>query len=154
MSEAFTMVRKYLQRIILLSAILLGCSTIVQAQADPIEHVWLNGQKSGKIQVYKAKDGKFYGKIVWLAEPNRDGKPKLDIHNPDPKRAAQPLMGMLILRGFKKEGTNKYVDGTIYDPKNGKTYSCKMELNGTKLDVRGYVGVSMLGRTDTWTHAD
>lgn len=142
---------KYIKRLVLFSAIFLGFNVYSFAQADPIERVWLNGAKSGKIQIYKAKDGKFYGKIVWLAEPNRDGKPKLDINNSDPKKRSQPVMGMLILRGFKKEGRNEYEDGTIYDPKNGKTYSCKMELDGNKLNVRGYIGVSLIGRTDTWT---
>jgi uncharacterized protein (DUF2147 family) len=148
------MLRKYVQRSLIILAIFLGFNAAASAQTDPIEKVWYNGTKSGKIQIYKAKDGKYYGKIVWLAEPNRDGKPKLDINNEDPKKRDRPVMGLLILRGFKKEGANRYIDGTIYDPKNGKTYSAKMELKGQKLDVRGFVGISMLGRTDTWTPAD
>ena len=148
------MFRKYVNRALILLAIFFGPNVDASAQADPIERVWTNGAKTGRVQVYKARDGKFYGKIVWLAEPNRDGKPKLDIHNEDPKKRDRPVMGLLILRGFKKDGANRYVDGTIYDPKNGKTYSCKMELKNNKLDVRGYIGVSMLGRTDTWTPAD
>lgn len=146
--------KKYLQRLIVFTALLFGIHSVAQAQADPIEKVWLNGQKTGKIQIYKAKDGKFYGKIVWLAEPNRDGKPKLDINNTNEKLRTRPVMGLLILRGFTKDGAAEYEDGTIYDPKNGKTYSCKMTLKGSTLEVRGYVGVSMLGRTDTWTVAD
>lgn len=146
--------RKFLQRSIILIAVILAVRTYASAQKDPIEHTWLNGQKTGKIQVYKAKDGKFYGKIVWLAEPNRDGKPKLDINNNDPKLRTRPVMGLMVLKGFVKDGDDDYEDGTVYDPKNGKTYSCKMTLNGSKLDVRGYVGVSMIGRTDTWTVAD
>jgi uncharacterized protein (DUF2147 family) len=148
------MFRRYVQRAFILLAIFFGVHATAIAQADPIEKVWFNGTKSGKIQIYKAKDGKFYGKIVWLAEPNRDGKPKLDINNENVRLRDRPVMGLLILKGFKKEGSGKYVDGTIYDPKNGKTYSCKMELKNNKLDVRGYVGVTMLGRTDTWTPAD
>ncbi|MBL7719194.1 MAG: DUF2147 domain-containing protein [Flavipsychrobacter sp.] len=145
--------KKYWQRLALLLAIIFGIQQVASAQADPIERVWLNGAKSGKVQIYKAKNGKYYGKIVWLAEPNRDGKPKLDINNPDKSKQSEPLMGMLILKGFKKDG-DTYEDGTIYDPKNGKTYSCKMTLKGKTLEVRGYVGVSMLGRTDTWTIAE
>ena len=148
------MVRKHAQVLLLMFAIVLGFNSSAFSQSDPIERTWYNGQKNGKVQIYKAKDGKFYGKIVWLAEPNRDGRPKLDIHNTDAKKRSRPLMGMVVLRGFKKVGGNEYEDGTIYDPKNGKTYSCKMELNGDKLDVRGYVGVSLLGRTDTWTPAN
>lgn len=146
------MFRKYVQLSLLLLALFTGFSAA--AQTDPIERVWLNGPKTGKVHIYKAKDGKFYGKIVWLAEPNRDGKPKLDINNEDPKKRTQAVMGLLVLKGFKKEGSKKYEGGTIYDPKNGKTYSCKMQLDGNKLEVRGYIGVSMLGRTDTWTPAE
>lgn len=124
------------------------------AQTDPIERVWYNTEKSAKIQIYKAKDGKFYGKIVWLAEPNRDGKPKTDIHNPDAARHNDPIINLLILKKFDKDGEKGYENGSIYDPKNGKTYKCKMTLEGNNLDVRGYIGFSMLGRTEHWTKAD
>jgi len=62
----------------------------------------------------------------------------------------RPIIGLKILSGFEKEGDNKYVDGTIYDPKNGKTYSCKMTYKGKTLDIRGYIGISLLGRTTVW----
>ena len=146
--------KSFLQRFIACILMMFAIHAGAFAQSDPIEKVWLNGQKTGKIQIYKAKDGKFYGKIVWLAEPNRDGKPKLDINNSNAKLRTRPVMGLLILRGFEKDGDDEYDGGTIYDPKNGKTYSCVMTLKGDKLDVRGYVGVSLLGRTDTWTVAD
>ncbi len=63
-------------------------------------------------------------------------------------------MGLLLLKSFNKDGATVYEDGTIYDPKNGKTYSCKITHKGDQLDVRGYVGISMIGRTTTWTKAD
>ncbi len=137
-----------------LFVIVLGMGTMAMAQADPIAHLWYNEEQSAKIQVYKAVDGKFYGKITWLKEPDRDGKPKLDINNTDKARRNDPVMGMLILKKFNKTGDNIYEDGTIYDPKNGKTYSCKMTLDGDKLFVRGYIGFSFIGRSTTWTRAD
>ncbi len=124
------------------------------AQKDKIEGVWLNQEKEAKVEVYKAKNGKFYGKIVWLKEPDRDGKPKLDINNQKESLRTQPIMGLLILKGFNKAGENTYEDGTIYDPKNGKTYSCKMTWeDANNLSIRGYVGISMLGRTTKWTRS-
>jgi len=132
---------------------LMFLSGFVFAQ-DQIEGLWYNQEKSAKIQVYKAKDSKFYGKIVWLKEPLKNGKPKTDENNPDKAKRAQPIIGLLILKGFVKDGDHGYEDGTIYDPKNGKTYSCKIKHKGTQLDVRGYVGISMLGRTTTWTKAE
>ena len=121
---------------------------------DQIEKVWYNQEKTSKIQVYKAKDGKFYGKIIWLSEPLKNGKPKVDEENPDKSKRAQPIVGLVILRGLKKDGDKEYSDATIYDPKNGKTYSCKITYKGNKLDLRGYVGISLIGRTSTWTLAD
>lgn len=126
-------------------------STLAQ---DQIEKVWYNQEKTSKIQVYKAKDGKFYGKIIWLSEPLKNGKPKVDEENPDKAKRAQPIVGLVILRGLKKDGDKEYGDATIYDPKNGKTYSCKITYKGNKLDLRGYVGISLIGRTSTWTLAD
>lgn len=121
---------------------------------DQIERVWYNQEKTAKIQIFKATDGKYYGKIIWLKEPLRDGKPKLDIENPKEAKRNQPILGLLVLKGFNKDGKMGYEDGTIYDPKNGKTYSCKMTYNGNSLDVRGYVGISLIGRTAIWTIAD
>jgi uncharacterized protein (DUF2147 family) len=144
-------------RIVFLFAFLLGIQAISFAQAhkDPLErNLWYNEEKNAKIQIYLATDGKFYGKVVWLKVPDRNGGPKLDPHNPDKARRNDPLLGMVILKGFKKSGADGYEDGTIYDPKNGKTYSCKMTRKEDKLDVRGYIGFSLLGRTTTWTKAE
>ena len=127
-----------------------GISAFAQ---DQIERQWYNEERTAKIQVYKAKDNKFYGKIVWLKEPLKNGKPKTDENNPAAAKRSQPILGMIILKSFIKDG-DEYEDGTIYDPKNGKTYSCKIKYKGDKLDVRGYVGISLIGRTTTWTKAD
>lgn len=123
------------------------------AQNDPIEGFWFNEEKSAKVHIYKGRDNRFYGKVAWLKVPTRDGKPKVDARNPDPSKRNSPIVGLLILKGFEKDGSNEYDDGTIYDPKNGKTYSCKMTLDGTTLDVRGFIGVSMIGRSTKWFRA-
>ena len=72
------MIRAYSLSILFLLVTIFGTRTVLFAQADPIEHEWYNEAKSGKIKIYKAKDGRFYGRISWLKDPNRDGKPKLD----------------------------------------------------------------------------
>ncbi len=120
------------------------------AQKDKLEGLWYNAEKSAKIEIYKATDGKFWGKIIWLKEPNENGKPKLDKNNPKEAKRNVPILDLVILKHFVKDGDNLYNEGDIYDPKNGKTYSCKITYKGDKLDVRGYVGISMLGRTTTW----
>ena len=129
---------------------LMATSTSAQ-QKDPIEAIWNNEEGTAKVQIYRAKNDKYYGKITWLKEPVKDGKQRTDINNPDKTKRDEPLMGLIILKGFEKSGDDEYEDGTIYDPKNGKTYSCIITRKGNKLDVRGYVGFSWIGRTTTWT---
>jgi len=125
---------------------------VVKAQSDKIEGVWLNEEKDAKIQIYKARDGKFYGKIVWLKDPTENGKPKTDKKNPKDQMKTQPLVELVILKGFNMDG-NTYEDGTIYDPNNGKTYDCKMTYKGKTLAIRGFIGLSLFGRTTIWERA-
>jgi uncharacterized protein (DUF2147 family) len=64
----------------------------------------------------------------------------------------QPLVELVILKGFNMDG-NTYEDGTIYDPNNGKTYDCKMTYKGKTLAIRGFIGLSLFGRTTIWERA-
>jgi len=129
-------------------------SLMAKAQTDPIEGLWYNDVKTGKIEITKHANGKFYGKVIWLKEPNEFGKPKVDRFNEDSKLRSRPRLGLQVLNDFVKDGNDKYTDGTIYDPLNGKTYSCKMTLKGKELDIRGYIGISLFGRTTTWTRVE
>jgi uncharacterized protein (DUF2147 family) len=148
-----TKVKNSLLQLFFITALLLGWSGFVTAQQENVEGVWFNDTKEAKIQIYKGTDGKLYGKIIWLKEPLRNGKPKLDDNNPDKKMKRQPVAGLVILKGFTKDG-NQYVDGSIYDPDNGKTYDCKMTYKGGKtLAIRGYIGISLIGRTTVWERA-
>ncbi len=132
---------------------------VVYAGADDILGVWNNQEKTAKIELFKC-GGKYCGKIVELKEPNYPegseegipGTPKLDNNNPDPNLRKTPRLGLAILRDFVLAGDNKWVDGKVYDPKNGKTYSGKLTLvSPSQLEMRGFVGISLLGRTATWT---
>jgi uncharacterized protein (DUF2147 family) len=143
--------KSILQALFVITAIL-TFNTIGMAQSDKIESFWYNEAKDAKIQIYKATDGKYYGKIVWLKEPLKNGKLKLDDKNPNSKVQNHQIVGLIILRGFQKEG-DKYTDGTIYDPENGKTYDCKMNYKGKTLAIRGFIGVSLFGRTTVWEKA-
>jgi len=117
--------------------------------ADAVLGTWLTGSGKGKVQIYK-EGTKYNGKIVWLKEPNyEDGTQKIDKKNSDKTKQNTPIMGLNMLKDFTFD-EDKWADGTIYDPENGKTYSCKITLRDGKLDVRGYMGISLIGRTDTW----
>ncbi|MBN2638696.1 MAG: DUF2147 domain-containing protein [Bacteroidales bacterium] len=130
----------------------------LQAQdikANDIVGLWLTQDKDSHVEIYKEGD-KYFGKIVWLKDPNDDktGKPKLDDKNPDPALQSRPVLGLNLLKDFVFDD-DEWNDGKIYDPKSGKTYSCYMEFpdsdNKNRLKIRGYVGISLLGRTVYWT---
>jgi len=131
---------------------LIVVTIFAQIKADDIVGAWLtNGKEPAKIQIYKSGE-KYYGKIVWLQNPTDIGKPKLDKNNPDKNKRNQPIVGLVILKAFKFDGDDEWEDGDIYDPESGKTYSCFITLkNKTTLKVRGYIGISLLGRTELWT---
>lgn len=141
----------------LLSFILIFTSVfVVRAQdaANTILGVWKNGEGTGHIEIYKTTSGHFAGKIIWLKEPidPETGKPKLDKRNPDKTKRNVPTLGLVNMHGFKYDTDDKEWNGFIYDPKNGKEYSCKASMkDANTLKVRGYIGISLIGRTDTWT---
>lgn len=113
---------------------------------------WLNGSKKGHVQIYE-KEGRYYGKLIWLSIPNdpATGKPKLDTKNGDASRRSRPLMNLPVLYNLQFRSGNVWDDGKIYNPEDGKEYNLKMTLKDPNtLDVRGYMGVSLLGKTQTW----
>jgi len=130
--------------------------TAQEVKADDIVGVWLNQDKDAHITIYKEGE-KFYGKISWLKEPidSITGKPKVDDKNKDVSLQNRPVMGLLLLKDFVFDGDDEWEDGEIYDPKSGNDYSCYMEFpdndNKDKLKIRGYIGISLFGRTDYWT---
>lgn len=120
---------------------------------EAVVGTWLNGTKKGHVQIYK-QGGTFFGKLIYLTEPNdpATGKPKTDIKNADAKKRTRPLLNLPLMYNFKYDGDNVWTDGKIYNPEDGKEYNCKMTLKDPNtLDVRGYVGISLLGKTQTWT---
>lgn len=122
---------------------------------DEIVGTWFNTAKDGKVEIYKAGE-KFFGKIVWLKEPldEKTGEPKTDINNPEDANHQDAIIGLVVLKNFTYKGEGVWEDGKIYDPENGKTYSCKMTLrDDNRLDVRGFIGFSLLGRTENWTRS-
>lgn len=106
---------------------------------------WLSENKDGKILIFKQGD-KFFGKISWGKDATRkDGK------NPDERLRNQTIVGSVILKNFEFTG-EKWENGTVYDPNNGKIYSSTIKLRtSNQLELRGFIGVSLLGRTTVWT---
>lgn len=134
---------------------LLTIIKLLAFEPDDVLGIWITEDKDAKIEIYK-KNEKYHGKIVWLKEPLRNGKPKTDDKNPDESKRERKILGLVIMTNFVYDEDGVWEDGDIYDPKSGKTYSCKMTLSKDKktLEVRGYIGISLLGRTSVWTRTD
>ena len=125
---------------------------IAKAEPSPVG-IWLVPAGDAKIEVYQ-KGEELEGKIIWLKEPlDKDGKEKTDTKNPDEKLRNTPIMNLVFLKGFKKEkDENKWSGGTVYDAKSGSLYKGWIKPEGEKiLKLRGYVGISLFGRTEEWT---
>ncbi|WP_129714984.1 DUF2147 domain-containing protein [Pedobacter sp. SYP-B3415] len=138
--------KKFLACLLLITSVSLAS---VAQNKDAIIGRWLNASGEGQIEIYK-KGNKYYGKLAWLKEPNLNGKPKLDSKNPEAKLRDRPLLNLEILRDFDYDD-GEWTNGKIYDPKSGKTYSCNMSLKGNdRLNVRGYIGISLIGRSETF----
>lgn len=104
------------------------------------------GKAKSIVEIYE-KSGKIYGKVIEILD--------LDHKNDSCKKcsgtdADKPILGMIVIKGLKQDG-DEYNSGKILDPKNGKLYQCFITLEGNeKLKVRGYIGISLLGRTQYW----
>ncbi|WP_027379890.1 DUF2147 domain-containing protein [Chryseobacterium daeguense] len=106
-------------------------------------------QAKSIVEIYKKSDGKYYGKVSQLLI--KPTNPNCTECKDDRKN--KPILGMEIIRGLKKDG-NEFTGGTITDPKTGKTYKCTITKSGDNLNVRGYIGLSLIGRTQTWQKAN
>ena len=118
--------------------------------AQDVVGKWKLEDGTAIVEVYKQGDV-FNGKIVWLENPTEDdGSPAKDGNNPDAKLRSRELIGLNMLSGLKKDGS-EYTGGSIYDPGNGKTYNCSMKVEGDVLKVRGSLDKrGLLGRTMDW----
>jgi uncharacterized protein (DUF2147 family) len=117
--------------------------------ASPVG-IWKNEDATFEIS---ENQGKLSGKIIAMREPRTpEGKDKTDIHNPDASKRDRPIIGLMFLSGFTQKSPTRWENGTIYDPKSGNTYSGFMEVDGSeKINMRGFIGISLIGRTDVWT---
>ena len=132
---------------IIFSFVALMFATLSYAQ---IEGKWKTiddetGQAKSIVEITKKSDGKYYGKVAQLLiKPEHANC--IDCKD---DRKNKPILGMEVLRGMSKDG-KEFSGGTITDPKTGKTYKCNISRDGEKLTVRGYIGFSFIGRSQTW----
>jgi len=145
--------------IILAGMMLMTALPAYVESSEDILSAWNNEEKDAKIEMYKC-GVKYCGKIIWLKEPNypegsKDGvpgTPRLDHHNPDSSLRNVLIIGLNIVHDFTTTDGHTWFGGTVYDPKSGKTYRGKMTLvSPNQLNLRGYVGIPLFGRSTTWT---
>lgn len=144
--------RRWLVPVVAMLAVA-GTASGARAQQPPVLGRWLSQSGKGVIEIYRCAD-KLCGKLVWIADPVRDGAPAKDRNNPDAVLKQRPLCGLVMLGDFVPVADNRWGDGWIYSPENGKTYRATMTLDGAVLKLRGYVGIPLFGETQTWTRAD
>ena len=133
-------------------ALLIAFSMVGFAQADKIVGKWKtiddkDGSEKSIVLIFKATNGKYYGKIEKLFK-----EPEKLCTECEGANKNQPILGMMIINSLaEKEG--KLTGGTILDPKNGKVYKCNISLEkgGEKLSVRGSLDKNgWIGRSQTW----
>ncbi|MBP6180806.1 DUF2147 domain-containing protein [Flavobacterium sp.] len=107
------------------------------------------GKAKSIVEIYE-KSGKIYGKVIEILEEEHRKKVCSNCSGEDKNKL---ILGMIIIKGLTKEG-NEYTRGKILDPKNGKLYKCYITLESKdKLKVRGFIGISLFGRTQYWYRA-
>jgi uncharacterized protein (DUF2147 family) len=125
-----------------------------RAEHSAVEGIWLTDQGDGAVEIKPCGEelcGTVYA-IIRLPEPSR---PPLDNRNERPERRSRPLCGMPVFGGMRKVGADTWDGGWIYDPNVGKTYAADLRLQGSDvLEVHGYIGVRLMGRTVLWKRAE
>lgn len=133
--------------------LLLTAASAFASDSNGILGLWKTADDDSKLEFFNCKE-KICVKIAWLKEPNYTdskegpvGTPKVDCNNPDPALKKQPMLGLQIMEGFSAVGDNRWDEGIIYNPENGKKYRGKLHLVAPdRLELRGYLGISLFGR--------
>jgi uncharacterized protein (DUF2147 family) len=131
--------------------LLFAASAGAEGAASPVGRWMTEGGKS-HIQIYPCGP-QLCGRIAWLREPNgKDGLPKVDLKNPEPSKRSQKILGLVLMWNMTRASDpGEWDSGRIYNPEDGEIYKSRMKLRADgKLEVRGYVGISLLGKSQYW----
>ena len=133
------------------AALLFAVLCARDALAATPEGLWYAEGGAAQVEITSCGDA-LCGRVVWLRGPfDADGCALRDRENPAPELRARPILGLEVLRGLRPAADGRWTGGTIYDPSSGRTYRCEAQLaDADRLRLRGYVGVTWLGRTTQW----
>jgi uncharacterized protein (DUF2147 family) len=116
-----------------------------QKSAESIIGNWISPKKDSEIQIFKINN-KYFGKIVW-----GEGESTKENENPDSKLRNRDMTGLIILSNFEFQD-DELINGTLWDPREGKTYSGVITIiSKNEINIRGYAGLSLFGRSEVWT---
>jgi uncharacterized protein (DUF2147 family) len=146
---------------LIFAAVILAATTAFGDNADDVVGPWKTDGDRSAIEIYGCGE-KLCGKVAWLKNPNyvssKDGpvgSTKVDRKNPDPTLRNRPIIGLQVIEGLTATGDNRWEHGTCYDPESGNSYQCKIYLETPdRLQVRGFIGISLLGRTYVLTRKE
>ena len=126
----------------------------VEAQQS-VEGIWVNGDGDGWIEL-RITEGELRGTIIGSPDdPDNLRVSRLDTKNPERSLRNRPVRGLTILSGFRLDDDSRWTGGRVYDPNNGNTYRGTITvIDATTLKLRGYIGISLFGRTEHWRRRD
>jgi uncharacterized protein (DUF2147 family) len=146
-----------------LFGLLLACwllsASICLASDKGVTGTWKTADGRALIEIYHCGE-KICGRVAWLREPlfpadDREGlagKPRTDRKNPNHELRNRRVIGLQIMKGFTRDGDNRWGHGTIYDSDTGNTYRSRITLIAPdRLELHGYIGIPLLGRSSVWT---
>ena len=125
---------------------------------DAVIGIWVPPGDGARIVIYPCGDA-YCGRLAHLERPyypphdphGMGGLARVDRNNPDPELRDRPMVGLTFIEGFRYKGDNSWEKGRIYNPDNGKFYRARISLaDENRLQLRGYVGMELFGRTQTW----
>ena len=137
-----------------LAALFCGLPTASQAADSGVHGVWYDAKGEGAVEIAPCGE-KLCGRIVWVKDPNdKNGRPLVDLYNPEPAKKKRPICGLPIIGGLKRQPDGSWDTGWIYDPNDGKSYDLEVTAKSAdRLQIKGYMGMKFLSETFVWTRA-
>ncbi len=125
---------------------------VAERPSDAAHGYWLTENRKAIVQIAPCGTDTC-GRMVWVENPTDEaGRPKRDYNNADVAKRARPICGIELVGGLIKTDDGRWQMGWLYNPRNGSTYSAEIRaLSPSELEVRGYFGLSVLGRSQVWT---
>jgi uncharacterized protein (DUF2147 family) len=119
-----------------------------------VQGVWIDAKGEGAVEIAPCGE-KLCGKIVWVKDPNdKNGKPLVDLFNPEPAKKKRPICGLPIIGGLIRQPDGSWDTGWIYDPNDGKSYDLEVTAKSAdRIQIKGYMGMKFLNETFIWTRA-